>query len=58
MNFLTEDLLEHSLGFGFSATNNEAEYEVLLASLWLVKQMGATSVKVFSDSQFTVCQVQ
>lgn len=43
------DLLEHSLRFGFSASNTKVEYEALVAGLVLAKRFGATSLKIFSD---------
>ena len=41
----------------FSATNNEAEYEVLLMRMAMVQRMGGKSVKVFSNSRLVVSQV-
>ena len=40
------------------ATNNEAEYEVLLIGMVMVQRMGGKSVKVFSDSRLIVSQVK
>ncbi|XP_075663018.1 uncharacterized protein LOC142632517 [Castanea sativa] len=48
---------EKSLRLGFPATNNEAEYEVVLVGLGMVKKMGRKSVQMFSDSQLVVGQV-
>ena len=42
----------------FSATNNEAEYEVLLMGMAMVQRMGGKSIKVFSDSRLVVDQVK
>ena len=39
-----------ALRYGFNATNNEAEYEALLAGLRLVRALGAKDLLVFSDS--------
>ena len=50
--------LEHSFRLGFRATNNEAKYEALLAGLRTVLGMNAREVKVNSDSQLVVSQVQ
>ena len=41
---------ERSLRFGFKATNNEAEYEALLAGLGLALEMQAAAIHVFTDS--------
>ena len=42
--------LEHSFRLGFRASNNEAEYEALLAGLRAVPDMGAREVEVYSNS--------
>lgn len=42
----------------FVTMNNEAEYEVVIAGLALSREMGATNVKIQSDSQVVVGQVQ
>jgi len=49
--------LEQALQFGFRATNNQAEYEALLAGLNLAYDMGAREVTCKSDSQVMVGQV-
>ena len=38
---------EKSLRLGFSATNNEAEYEVLLMRMVIVQKMGGKLVEIF-----------
>ena len=43
---------------GFKASNNEVEYEALLAGLRVVSDLGAKEVKVYSDSRLVVNQVQ
>ena len=43
---------------GFSATNNEVEYEVLLEGMSMVHKMGGKSVTIFSDSRLIVSQVK
>ena len=50
--------LEHSFRLGFTASNNEAEYKVLLAGLNTVLGMGAREVEAHSDSWLVVNQVQ
>ncbi|XP_020204928.1 uncharacterized protein LOC109790223 [Cajanus cajan] len=50
-------LLEQSLRFKFRASNNQAEYEALLAGMSLAKEMGATSLSARSDSQLITGQV-
>ncbi|VVA40725.1 PREDICTED: rve domain-containing, partial [Prunus dulcis] len=49
--------LEYALRFKFQASNNEAEYEALLAGLRLAKEMDAKQIQIFSDSQLVVHQV-
>ena len=51
-------IIEKSLRLDFSATNNEAEYEVLLIGMAMVQRMGGKSVKVFSNSGLVVGQVK
>ena len=51
-------IIEKSLRFGFSATNNEAEYEALLQGMAMVQKMGGKAVKMFSDSRLVVGQVK
>ena len=41
----------------FTTTNNEAEYETLVAGLNLVRAIGATSVVIYCDSQVITNQV-
>ena len=50
-------IIEKSLRLGFSATNNEAEYEALMMGMVMVQRMGGKSVKVFSNSRLVVGQV-
>ena len=50
--------IEKSLRLGFSATNNEAEYEALLMGMMMVQKMGRKTVKVYSDSKLVVGQVR
>ena len=50
--------IEKSLKLGFSATNNEAEYEVLLEGMSMVQRMGGKAVKMVSNSRLVVGQVK
>ena len=50
--------IEKSLRLGFSATNNEAEYEALLVGITIVQKMGGKVVEMFSDLRLVVGQVQ
>ena len=47
-------IIEKSLRLGFSATNNEAEYEALLQGMAMVQKMGGKIVEMFSDSRLVV----
>ena len=43
--------------FDFKASNNESEYEALIAGMAIARRLGAESIKIFSDSQLIVNQV-
>ena len=49
--------IEKSLRLGFSVTNNEAEYEVLLEGMFMVQKLGGKAVNMFSDLRLVVGQV-
>ena len=51
-------IIEKSLRLGFSATNNEAEYEALLQGMAMVQKMGGKRVEMFSDLRLVVGQVK
>ena len=51
-------IIEKSLRLGFSATNNETEYEALLVGTTIVQRMGGKAVKMFSNSRLVVGQVE
>ncbi|XP_030963788.1 uncharacterized protein LOC115984946 [Quercus lobata] len=51
-------IIEKSLRLGFSATNNEAEYEALLQGMAMVRKMGGKAVEMFSDLRLVVGQVK
>ncbi|XP_065627776.1 uncharacterized protein LOC136066811 [Quercus suber] len=53
-----EVIIEKSLRLGFSATNNEAEYEALLIGMAMVNKLGGKTVEIFSDSGLVVGQVR
>ena len=50
-------LIEQALWFAFKASNNQAEYEALIAGMLLDKEMGAKSLLVKSDSLLVTGQV-
>ncbi|XP_028077759.1 uncharacterized protein LOC114279668 [Camellia sinensis] len=50
-------VIEQAITLGFPASNNEAEYEALLAGLRSALRMKATALMVFSDSKLVVNQV-
>ncbi|XP_020207086.1 uncharacterized protein LOC109792120 [Cajanus cajan] len=50
-------LIEESLKLDFQATNNQAEYEALLASLRLAHYVGATKILCNSDSKLVAEQL-
>ena len=51
-------IIEKSLRLGFSATNNEAEYEALLQGIAMVQKMGGKIVEMFSNSRLVGGQVK
>ena len=51
------DKIEQAIRLGFSASNNESEYEVILAEIELVATIPANKLIIRSDSQFVVRQV-
>ena len=51
------DIIKQAVRLQYSTTNNEAEYEALLAELKMAKILGATELDVLSDSQLVVGQV-
>ncbi|XP_059669203.1 uncharacterized protein LOC132314344 [Cornus florida] len=50
--------IQYALRFGFKATNNEAEYEALIAGLKVANALGDEQLKVYTDSQLVAGQVQ
>nr|GEW53766.1 reverse transcriptase domain-containing protein [Tanacetum cinerariifolium] len=48
----------YSLRFEFETTNNEADYEALLAGLRVAQEMEITKVAIFLDSQLVVNQIK
>lgn len=47
-------LIQQALRFKFKATNNEAEYEALLARIQLVNRLEVKKLWAYSDSQLVV----
>ena len=52
------DVLEYGVQLKFSITNNEAEYEALLAGLRIARALGAEKIVLKSDSQLVIGQVR
>ena len=50
--------VEYALRFEFQASNNEAEYETVIARLNLAHYMEADQLEVCSDSQLVVKQIE
>ena len=48
------DKLERSISCGFKITNNEAEYEAMIAGLNLAKEIGMQRLTICSDSQLVI----
>ena len=49
--------IEKSLRLGFSAMNNEAEYEALMQGMAMVQKMGRKAIEMFSNSRLVVGHV-
>ncbi|XP_042460586.1 uncharacterized protein LOC122044113 [Zingiber officinale] len=52
-----EDRIQLSIRLDYRATNNEAEYEALIAGLQVARHVGATKVLLHSDSQLAAQQL-
>ncbi|XP_048622678.1 uncharacterized protein LOC106393842 [Brassica napus] len=52
----TGELIRQSFSFGFPASNNEAEYESLIAGLRLAKAVKAKRLSAYCDSQLVASQ--
>ena len=50
--------IEYALRFGFQASNNEAEYEAIIAGLSLAHSLEIDQLEVCSDSQLVVRQIE
>ena len=50
--------IEKSLRLGFSTTNNEAEYEALLAGMTMTQKMDGKAVEIFLYSRLIIGQVK
>ena len=50
--------IEYALRFGFHASNNEAEYEVVIAGLNLAHSLEVDQLEVHSDSQLVVRKIK
>ena len=50
--------IEDALRFGFRASNNEAEYEAVIAGLNLAHSMEVDQLEVCSDSQLVIKQIE
>jgi ribonuclease HI len=51
------DIIKQAIRLEYTTTNNEAEYEALLAGLKIARTLGATELDIHSDSQVVVGQV-
>ncbi|XP_056688541.1 uncharacterized protein [Spinacia oleracea] len=51
------DMIAQAICCDFKATNNEEEYEALIAGMTLAGELGASGLNIFSDSQLIVNQI-
>ena len=56
-NSLTGEKISYAFRLEFPALNNEVEYKALLARLRLAKEMRAEQLRIYSDSQLVINQV-
>ena len=49
--------IHYAIRFGFKASNNMAKYKALIAGLCFARELQVYNVKIFSDSQLVVNQV-
>lgn len=49
--------IQQAIKFHFNVTNNEAEYEALIAGLQLAQHLEASVVDIFTDSQLVAKQI-
>ena len=52
-----DTILEQGIRLGFETSNNEAEYEALIAGLEKAQALGAKQLQVFGDSQLVSNQI-
>ena len=53
----SREKIEQKICLGFSASNNESEYEAILAGIELVATVSVDKLLIRSDSQLVVLQV-
>ena len=53
-----ETKVSYALKFGFEVSNNEAEYEALVAGLKLAKDIEVERIEILSDSMLVVQQLK
>lgn len=51
-------ITKHALHFEFSVTNNETEYEALIAGLRTTKELGVQDLKIYSNSQLIIGHIK
>jgi len=55
---LEGEKFQYAIKLDFVTTNNEAEYEAVLARLSIARQMGPSNVEIRNDSQVVVGHIQ
>lgn len=54
----TREKIGRVVQFNFQATNNAVEYETLLVGIRLVRALGSTRIRLYTNSQLVANQVQ
>ena len=57
MTSLENDILKNRVQLQFPATNNEAKYEAVLASLRVAKALGVKNLRLRTDSKLIVAKI-
>ena len=58
LNNSEEIVTEYAIRFNFKVSNNQAEYEALLAGLKIIKELDIDNLNIFTDSQLITRQVK
>lgn len=49
--------IKHAIQLEFQASNNEVEYEALIAGMLMAMKLRVTNLKIYSDSNLVISQM-